>query len=296
VQRHEAFLRVQQGRPGDALAAAESSLRVFRAHGLDWEAASSSNLAAFASMALGDTARAAAHAAEAVRLRTALGDAWGLVHAEAMLGTIAQADHRLADAATSLARAAATAEQLGFLGQAALHLTTLGRVQQRAGHHGEAAATLERAIAAAVGCGDLRMAATARLNLARVRRATHRDEDAVALLVENETWYHRSGGGDGALLSRLLRAAAEESDAEPIEEALADARRVGDVEAEVLALDALARLAAGGGDDDRARALLRSADDRMTGAAHVLVDGDRVDAHRARILLAGERAPATADF
>ena len=37
-----------------------------------------------------------------------LGDSWGLVHAEAMLGAIAQAEHRFEDAAERLARAAAS--------------------------------------------------------------------------------------------------------------------------------------------------------------------------------------------
>ena len=68
------------------------------------------------------------------RLLTPIGDSWGLVHAEAMLGAIAQAEHRFDDAATSLSSAAAASERLGFLGQAALHLTTPrpGRATSRA--------------------------------------------------------------------------------------------------------------------------------------------------------------------
>ena len=54
-----------------------------------------------------------------------------MVHAEAMLGGIAQAEHRFDDAAAALERAAEHSERLGFVGQAALHRTTLGRVQQR---------------------------------------------------------------------------------------------------------------------------------------------------------------------
>ncbi len=102
-----------------------------------------------ASMALGDTARAAAAATAAVQLLEPIGDTWGLVHADALLGAIAQADHRFDNAARHLSRAAASSEQLGFLGQAAYHLTKLGRVEQQAGQTDAAVATLHRAIVAA---------------------------------------------------------------------------------------------------------------------------------------------------
>ena len=65
---------------------------------------------------------------------TPIGDSWGLVHADGMLGAVAHAEGRLDDATDALTRAAEDSARLGFLGQAALHLTTLGRVQQRAGH------------------------------------------------------------------------------------------------------------------------------------------------------------------
>ena len=89
----------------------------------------------------------------------------GLVHARAMLGGIAQAEHRLDDAAHALERAAEESAAMGFLGQAGLHRATLARVQQRAGDL-RAAASYEQAIRESMASGDGRLAATGRLNLA----------------------------------------------------------------------------------------------------------------------------------
>ena len=129
-------------------------------------------LAAYGSLMLGDTATAARDGAEALGILTPIGDSWGLVHAQAMLGGIAQAEHRFDDAIDALSGAAQESMALGFLGQAALHLGSLARVQQRAGRPVDAAASFDRTLAAATASGDGRMAATARLNLARLLRST----------------------------------------------------------------------------------------------------------------------------
>ena len=89
------------GRPRDAAELACQSADVVRPRGLAWELAASLLLGAAGSMMLGDIATAAAAADEAVGLLTPIGDSWGLVHAEAMLGAIAQADHRFDDAAAT---------------------------------------------------------------------------------------------------------------------------------------------------------------------------------------------------
>jgi tetratricopeptide (TPR) repeat protein len=167
AHRHLAFLGIQQGRPQEVLASAGRALAVYRELDLPWETAAGLLLGAFGSIMLGDTPSATRDATEAVRLLTPIGDAWGMVHAEAMLGAVANAEHRFADAADALTRAAALSETLGFAGQAALHLTTLGRVQQRSGAPTQALDTLTRAIGAATTGGDLRIAATARIHLAR---------------------------------------------------------------------------------------------------------------------------------
>ena len=72
------------------------------------------------------------------------------------------------------------------------------------------------------------------------------------------------------------------------------AEAVGDVEVQVLALDALAGLQAQAGDSIEANELLVRADALMAAAGHRLTEGDRLDAHRARALLdAGDVAPAS---
>ncbi len=279
--RHLAFARVQQGRPQEVVELTTSSLEVYRALGLGWETAASLVLAAYGSTVLGDLAGAAAAAEEAVQLLTRLGDAWGLLHAEAMLGTIAQAEHRFEDAARSLAAAAAAAGRLGFPGQAALHLTTLGRVDQRRGHHEAAAGSLQRAVAAATEGGDHRMAATARVTLARILRAVGDAASARGLLEENDRWFRTYGGGEWALVTRCLLGALS-SDGDALRGVLVEARRDEDREAEVLALDALARIAAETGDTDAAAGLLARADQVFERVAHLLDESDRYDASLVR--------------
>jgi tetratricopeptide (TPR) repeat protein len=294
ARRHLAFLRIQQGRPLEVLESAAASEAVYRRLDLPWETAASLLLGAFGSIMLGDTGGATRAATEAVRLLTPIGDAWGMVHAEAMLGAIANAEHRFGDAADALTRAAALSERLGFAGQAALHLTTLGRVQQRSGAPGQARDILVRAIQAAATAGDLRIAATARIHLARALRGAGDQATARTLLEANDRWYRASGGGDGALLTRCLLAAvaAEQDDHAAIaglQTVLEEARRHHDLETQTLALDSLARAAAAGGDLPGAARLLEEADGLHAQVRHTLDDADRVDAGTARASLAAAR-------
>ena len=214
--------RVSRARP---LAAADATpWSTYRRLDLSWETAASLVLAAYGALMLGDTAAAARDGAEAVGILTPMGDSWGLVHAKAMLGGIAQVEHRFEDAIDALSGAAEESTALGFLGQAALHLGSLARAQQRAGRPEEAAASYDRTLAAATASGDGRMAATARLNLARLlqdHRATA--PQPCRLLKENLEWYASAGGGDGALLSRCVLA-AETDDKDSLEMVLTLAR------------------------------------------------------------------------
>ncbi|HEX7148423.1 MAG TPA: BTAD domain-containing putative transcriptional regulator, partial [Actinomycetota bacterium] len=266
AQRHLAFLRIQQGRPQDVLELAGRSVAFYRRLELPWETAASLLLGAFGSIMVGDTVSATGAATEAVRLLTPIEDSWGLVHAEAMLGAVANAEHRFGDAAAALTRAAELSERLGFVGQAALHLTTLGRVQHRSGAPDQAAGTLTRAIQAATTGGDLRIAATARIHLARTLRAAGDDGTARTLLEENDRWYRASGGGDGALLTRCLLAALSlepvtgEAAVQDLHTVLDEARHHQDLETQTLALDALAHAAADRGDLPGAARLLEEAD------------------------------------
>jgi tetratricopeptide (TPR) repeat protein len=277
-------------RPELAFQSAEAA----RSHGLTWERAAGLLLGAAGSMMLGEIATAAAAADEAVRLLTPIGDSWGLVHAEAILGGIAQAAHRFDDASRYLEHAAAASERLGFLGQAAYHLTRLGRVRHQAGQLQAAEQTLTLAIQAAIRGSDPRMAATARINLARVMQATGQHDAAQALLHQCDDWYRTAGGGDGALLTRALLAATSDRDDADLEAIAGQARLAGDHEAEVVMLDALALRVAQRGQVATARQLLASADDAALAAVTIVDEVDRLDAHRARELLSGERQALSA--
>jgi predicted ATPase len=290
VQRHQAFLSIQQGRPDVVLANGASSLATYRALRLDWEMAGSLLLAAYGSLMVGDTGTATRDATEAVGVLAPIGDSWGMVHAEAMLGGIAQAEHRFEDAARALERAADESTKLGFLGQAALHRASLARVQQR---DGDLAAVLsyEQAIEDAATVGDGRLAATARLNLARLLRGTGDRDTAVVLLEENERWYRSAGGGDFALLTHCVLS-ADRRDVRALEQVLAEARASDNVEVQVFALDALALMAAEAGDPAEARSLLQRSDALAGQVIHVVDGSDRIDA--AAALKLTERQPPAA--
>jgi tetratricopeptide (TPR) repeat protein len=276
VARNRAFVYLQQGLPAEASSCAAASLATYRTSNLPWETAVSLVLAAYGALMLGDTASAARDGAEAVSILTPIGDSWGLVHAKAMLGGIAQAEHRFEDAIDALSGAAEESMALGFLGQAGLHLGSLARAQQRAGAPAQAAASFERSLAAATASGDGRMAATARLNLARLLRSTGDAPAAVALLRKNLEWYAGAGGGDGALLSRCVLAAVTD-DRTALQEVLTLARVEENQVVTILALDGLARLHAGEGQTVRATTLVAEADALHPTVAHLLDDADRLD-------------------
>ncbi|MCW2832958.1 MAG: transcriptional activator domain [Nocardioides sp.] len=281
VARHRAFVFLQQGLAHEALACSVASLATYRDLDLQWETAASLILAAYGELMIGDTAAAARDGAEAARILTQLGDSWGLVHAKAMLGGIAQVERRFEDAIDALGGAAKESAALGFVGQAGLHLGSLARVQQRAGHTADATATFAQAITAATASGDGRMVAAAKLNLARLMRSTGNGPAAVPYLRENLDWYAGAGGGDGALLSRCVLA-AETDDETSLEVVLKLARSEKHDLVAVLALDGLARLQAEAGDPANATVLLAEADALYPAVAHLLDDADRPD--RAAVL------------
>jgi predicted ATPase/DNA-binding SARP family transcriptional activator len=276
VSRHRGFMYLQRGQPVEALASASASLGWYRERNLAWETAASLVLTAYGALMLGSTTAAARDGAEAVSILTPLGDSWGLVHATAMLGGIAQVEGRFEDAIDALSAAVEASIALGFPGQAALHLGSLARVQQRSGRPVDAAASYQRTLAAATACGDGRMAATARLNLARLLRSTGHGTAAVPLLRENLDWYAGAGGGDGALLSRCVLA-AETSDTDQLETVLALSRTEDNNLVAVLALDALAAAHAAAGEHERATLRLAEADALHPEVAHLLDQADRPD-------------------
>ncbi|MDD7920200.1 BTAD domain-containing putative transcriptional regulator [Actinomycetospora callitridis] len=215
---HGGFVQLQEGRPAQALADLQRCRADFACRGRAWEEGASALLAAFAHLALGDTAAARAAGQDAIGIVGPLGDAWGLQHAQGLLGGIARAEQHFDAAARHHAHAADAATALGFGGAAALHLADLGRAQHQ-GDDPAAADTLRRAADAAEFEGDLRLLADTRVSLAEVLLAVGDRTTAHDLLVAADRWYTEAGAGDGgSLASRLLatlRAEDGEHDVDP---------------------------------------------------------------------------------
>jgi predicted ATPase/DNA-binding SARP family transcriptional activator len=252
-----------------------------------WDQVANGLFAARAAISAGDERRAV-DAADRVKgsLRT-VEDPWLDVRAEAMLGELARLQHRFDDAVRHIGRAADRSRRLGFQQTEAYQVMSLGRAQCQAGDYLTGAATLELAIAKAQATGDVRLAALGRVHLGRVLRATGDDDRARAALEAAAAWHRRAGGGEQAALGECLLAAMDAAGGDPaarprLEALLARAREVDDAPVEVFALDALARLVAGGGAVGTAGELCEVADQRMESASHFITDRDRTDARWVR--------------
>jgi predicted ATPase/DNA-binding SARP family transcriptional activator len=246
-----AFVLTQEGRAPEALAGLERCGAAFAARGADWYVGGGSLLAAYAHLSLGDTRAGRASCQEAIAVLGPMGDAWGLLHAEAALGRVAAAERRSTDAARHHGQAAEAAGRLGFLGAAALHLSHLGRAQHDSGDPA-AAGTLRRAMTDAEQAGDQRLLAGVRVALAEVLWAAGDRGAARDLLVAATRWYAVSGAGEGAALAACLLATLRAEEGEPQAEAelhglLAAAHVAGDRDVEGRARSALAGVRARAG-------------------------------------------------
>jgi predicted ATPase/DNA-binding SARP family transcriptional activator len=240
-----------------------------------WDQAANALFAARAAISAGDAARAARARDDVEQRLRVVDDPWLHVRRDAMLGELARLEHRFEEAVRHLGRAAATSGRLGFLQTEAYQTTSLGRAQCQAGDPEAGAATLEAGIAKAEATGDVRLAALGRVHLGRVLRALGRDGEARAALERAAAFHRAAGGGEQAALGDCLLAALDAAEGVPeareqLDALLAAARRDGDAPVEVLALDALGRLA---GD----AALLEAADRRMADASHFITERDRAD-------------------
>lgn len=279
---HLAFVHTVQSEPRQALELSTACQTDFRRLGRDWEEGASWLLSAWAHIALADLAEGRTASEQALELIRPLGDNWGLSHAEALLGGLAQAEHRFTDAVDHLERAAEAAGNLGFGAAAAHHLTNLGRVHQEAGELGSARAAQHQAIAAAQAVGDDRTAAYARAHLGWVLRALGESTEARLVLEAARDWFEAAGGGEGAVLADYALAALDADQGSTqasnrLDEVLDAARRNHLKAVEVLTLDRLARLHAEQGNRDKATALLAEADDLAPAASHLMSDNDRFD-------------------
>jgi predicted ATPase/DNA-binding SARP family transcriptional activator len=210
AQLHLAFVCSQLGRADEAGALLETCRSVFSQHDLRWEEAASWVLTAWAEITVGQTERAAEACRQALRLLEPIGDRWGTIHADAMLGALAQVEQRYVAAITHLHDAATAAHELGFVAAEAHHLANLGHAQQQAGDASSAVATYEAAIAVARSCGDGRTAALAEARLASVCRSVGQTTRAQTLAEAAQRWYRAAGGGEGLALADEVLAALDE--------------------------------------------------------------------------------------
>jgi predicted ATPase/DNA-binding SARP family transcriptional activator len=254
--------------------------------GLDrpWDQAANWLFASRAAISARDLPRARDARDQVERWLGTLDDPWLRVRRDAMLGELARIEHRFDDAVLHLGRAVEASGRLGFLQTEAYQVSSLGRAQCQAGDYEAGAATLQVAIEKAEATGDVRLAALARVHLGRVLRALGHGAAARTALESAASWHRAAGGGEQSALGECLLAAIDAGDGDPgaqprLAAILGDARRDGDAPVEVFALDALALVAAHGGDALTAQDLRAEADRRMAFAADFITDRDRVDAH-----------------
>jgi predicted ATPase/DNA-binding SARP family transcriptional activator len=247
-----------------------------------WDQAACWLFAARAAISAGDQERSVEAADQVQRWVRRLEDPWLHVRTEAMLGELARIQRRFDDAVLHIGRAADTSRRLGFQQTEAYQVTALGRAQCQAGDYNAGSATLELAIDKAEATGDVRLVALARVHLGRALRTVGEVARARTVLEAANSWHRDAGGGEPAALGECLLAAMDAVDrvpgvAERLTALLDDARRIGDADVEVLALDALARMAASAGDSSTAHRLGEMADRRMD-ATNYVTDLDRTDA------------------
>ncbi|MEA2363810.1 MAG: hypothetical protein QOD71_2955 [Thermoleophilaceae bacterium] len=257
--------------------------------GLDrpWDQAANWLFASRAAISAGDRVRAVEARDQVEHWLRLVDDPWLHVRRDAMLGELARIEHRFDDAVVHIGRAAETSGRLGFLQTEAYQVSSLGRAQCQAGDYVSGAATLQLAIDKAEAIGDVRLVALARVHLGRVLRALGQIAAARTALEKATGWHRAAGGGEQAALGECLLAALDAEDGVPGAEQrlvaiLEDARRDDDAPVEVFALDALARIAAEGGDIATARDLCEAADRRMESASHFVTELDRADARSVR--------------
>ena len=128
------------------------------------------------------------------------------------------------------------------------------------------------------------------MHLGRLQREVGDLWAARSTIEAADAWFQTSGGGDEAAVAQCLLAAMDAEDGVPgaagrLDLLVEKAEAAGDLEVQVLSLDALACLRVEAGDIIEGNELLDRADALMAAAGHRLTEGDRLDGHRARALL-----------
>ena len=284
-----AYVVSHDGEFGQALELTDRASALYDGLDRPWDQAANWLFAARAAISAGDHVRAVEARDQVEHWLRTVHDPWLEVRRDAILGELARIERRFDDAVGHLRQAAETSGRLGFLQTEAFQRFSLGRAQCQAGDYAVGAGTLQVAIEKAEAIGDVRLAALARVHLGRVLRALGDVAPARAALEAATAWHRAAGGGEQAALGECLLAALDASDQisgaeQRLLTRLEQARREDDAPVEVLALDALARVAAEAGDVAGARDMCAAADRRMESASHFITDLDRTDARAVRQL------------
>ena len=201
VERHRAFLAIQEGRPADVLAAAARRWSTYRARRGGW---SDGGGAAAGGVRLAHGRRRRHRPPRrhrgrdpAERDRRLVGDGArpGDPRRRRRGGGTFRRRRRGVRGGRRVGR------RLGFPGQAALHRASFARALAEAGDP-SAAAAYDVAQREAAAVADGRLGATVRFHRARLRLLADDVDAARALLEENDRWYAAAGGGDLADLNR----------------------------------------------------------------------------------------------
>jgi predicted ATPase len=285
-----AYVESHEGEFRRALELTDRSDTLYAELDRPWDQAANWLFAARAAISANDQARSVEAVDHVERWLRVVDDPWLRVRRDAVLGELARIQRRFHDAVVHLSRAADASRRLGFRQTEAYQLSSLGRAQCQTGDYESGVDTLELAIDKAEATGDVRLAALARVHLGRVLRSVGQVARSRAQLEAAVAWHRAADGGEQALLGECLLAALDAAERNPeagerLAAILDDARRNDDTNVEVFALDALARIAAEGGDTVTAHDLCQVADHRMECASHFITERDRVDARRVRQLV-----------
>jgi predicted ATPase/DNA-binding SARP family transcriptional activator len=278
-----AYVVSHEGAWSEALELTDRASALYDGRERSWDQAANWLFAARAAISAGDHTRAVDARDQVEHWLGSVDDPWLHVRRDAMLGELARIEHRFVDAVVHLGRAAETSGRLGFRQTEAYQLSSLGRARCQTDDYATAADTLALAIEKAEATGDARLAALTRVHLGRVLRARGQIVPARAALESATTWHRATEGGEQAPLGECLLAALDAEDGVADAEArlatiLEQARLSDDAPVEVFALDALARIAATGGEAVTASTLNDAADRRMKFASHFITELDRTDA------------------
>jgi predicted ATPase/DNA-binding SARP family transcriptional activator len=282
-----AYVVSHQGEWGKAMELTDRASALYAGLDRPWDLAANWLFAARAAISAGDRVRAGEARDQVEHWLASVDDPWLHVRRDAMLGELARIEHRFDDAVLHLGRAVETSGRLGFRQTEAYQLSSLGRAQCQDGDYATGAETLGLAIEKAEATGDVRLAALARVHLGRVLRALGQVAAARAALESATAWHRATEGGEQSALSECLLAALDVEDAiagaeQRLATILDEAQLNDDAPVEVFALDALARIAAEGGDPAKAEVLLEAADRRMRSASHFITELDRTDSRMVR--------------